>query len=230
PTEILAIETGSDVSGVTATASDVRSGKKFVNSSGTVVTGTVTARTSSSVTTSNNTVSIPAGIYDSAVSKTVGTAKAAATYTPGTSNQTIASGQYLTGTQTIKGDANLVASNIKSGISIFGVTGTCAPKIISFYDFTPTLSSTGIVINTSEIASDINIIYGLAGTIEVQDTTGDNFDWPVFTTDDGYIRVDGRSCSYTFDGTNIYITLNSAVLMGLSFIVGGGTIGTLIYE
>ena len=50
--------------------------------------------------------------------------KAAATYTPGTSNQTISSGTYLTGTQTIKGDSNLVAGNIKSGTSIFGVTGS----------------------------------------------------------------------------------------------------------
>ena len=50
--------------------------------------------------------------------------KGAATYTPGTSNQTIASGNYLSGTQTIKGDPNLVASNIAKGKSIFGVTGT----------------------------------------------------------------------------------------------------------
>lgn len=124
PTEILAIETGSDVSGVTAAASDVRSGKKFVNSSGAVVTGTVTARTASNVTSSNNVVTIPAGIYDSQVSKTVGTAKAATTYTPGTSNQIISAGYYLTGNQTIKGDTNLVASNIKSGTSIFGITGS----------------------------------------------------------------------------------------------------------
>lgn len=54
------------------------------------------------------------------------TKKAAATYTPSTSNQTIAASQYLSGAQTIKGDANLVAGNIKSGVSIFGVTGTYA--------------------------------------------------------------------------------------------------------
>ena len=62
-----------------------------------------------------------------AISKTyVGsgvTKKAAATYTPGTSNQTIAANQYLSGVQTIKGDSNLVAGNIRSGVSIFGVTG-----------------------------------------------------------------------------------------------------------
>lgn len=52
------------------------------------------------------------------------TVQAAKTWTPGTSNQTLASGRYLTGAQTIKGDANLKAANIVKGISIFGVTGT----------------------------------------------------------------------------------------------------------
>lgn len=52
------------------------------------------------------------------------TTKAATTYTPTTTNQTIAASTYLTGVQTIKGDRNLIASNIKSGTSIFGVTGT----------------------------------------------------------------------------------------------------------
>ena len=50
--------------------------------------------------------------------------KAATTYTPTTSNQTIAAGTYCSGAQTIKGDANLVGENIKSGVSIFGVEGT----------------------------------------------------------------------------------------------------------
>lgn len=63
-----------------------------------------------------------------AISKTfVGsgvTKKDAATYTPSISNQTIAANIYLNGAQTIKGDSNLVAGNIKSGVSIFGVLGT----------------------------------------------------------------------------------------------------------
>ena len=48
----------------------------------------------------------------------------AQTITPGTTNQTIASGKYLTGAQTILGDADLVAENIKKDVTIFGVTGT----------------------------------------------------------------------------------------------------------
>ena len=62
---------------------------------------------------------VPAGYIGSGVTK-----KAAAIYTPGTSNQTIGANQYLSGAQTIKGDSNLVAGNIRSGVSIFGVTGT----------------------------------------------------------------------------------------------------------
>lgn len=53
--------------------------------------------------------------------------KGAATYTPSAKNQTIASGNYLSGAQTIKGDANLVAGNIKKGVSIFGVAGSYTP-------------------------------------------------------------------------------------------------------
>lgn len=52
------------------------------------------------------------------------TTQGAQTITPGTSNKTISSGRYLTGTQTIKGDSNLVAGNIKKGTSIFGVAGS----------------------------------------------------------------------------------------------------------
>ena len=45
-------------------------------------------------------------------------------YTPGTTNQTIASGTYCSGVQTILGDSNLIADNIAEGVSIFGVVGT----------------------------------------------------------------------------------------------------------
>ena len=48
----------------------------------------------------------------------------AQTIIPGTSDKTIASGRYLTGTQTIKGDANLIPANIAEDKSIFGVQGT----------------------------------------------------------------------------------------------------------
>ena len=45
-------------------------------------------------------------------------------YIPTTADQFINSNKYLTGIQTIKGDANLVSENIRTGISIFGVNGS----------------------------------------------------------------------------------------------------------
>lgn len=50
--------------------------------------------------------------------------KSAQTYTPTTSDQQINAGQYLSGVQTIKGDANLSAGNIKKDVVLFGITGT----------------------------------------------------------------------------------------------------------
>lgn len=51
--------------------------------------------------------------------------QAAKTITPKASAQTaVASWRYTTGAVTVAGDANLISSNIKSGVSIFGVAGS----------------------------------------------------------------------------------------------------------
>lgn len=53
------------------------------------------------------------------------TTQSGKTVTPSTSTQTaVSSGRYTTGAVYVAGSSNLVASNIKSGVSIFGVTGT----------------------------------------------------------------------------------------------------------
>lgn len=57
--------------------------------------------------------------------------KAATTYTPTTSDQTINADQYLAGAQTIKGDANLIAANIVAGKTIFNVAGSATLPSIS---------------------------------------------------------------------------------------------------
>ena len=120
-------------------------------------------RTSSNLSASGATVTVPAGNYKTQATKSVATAtqatpsisvnssglitasakqtagyvaagtksatkqlttKAATTITPGTRNQTVAAGTYLTGALTIAGDADLIPANIASGKNIFGVTGT----------------------------------------------------------------------------------------------------------
>ena len=66
--------------------------------------------------------------------------KAAATITPGTSDQSIAAGTYLNGAQTIAGDADLVAANIVAGKSIIGVNGSAQIPVISQDSTTKVLS------------------------------------------------------------------------------------------
>ena len=95
-------------------------------SSGGLITASVSASQSVTPTVSAGYVSSgTAGTVSVSGSNTSQlTTQAAQTITPTTTNQTIASGKYLTGTQTILGDANLVAENIADGVTIFGVTGT----------------------------------------------------------------------------------------------------------
>ena len=101
---------------ISGTSASVSTGTNTLTLSKTIsVTPSVTtAGYISSGTAGNASVSLTASV----------TTKAAATITPGTSNQTINSGTYLTGTQTIAGDADLVAANIKTGVSIFNVSGS----------------------------------------------------------------------------------------------------------
>ena len=94
------------------------------------VTPVVSAGYVAAGTATNSSVSLTASV----------TTKGAATYTPGTSAQTIASGTYLTGAQTISGDTNLIASNIKSGVSIFGVDGSLTSVAVSQDSTTKVLS------------------------------------------------------------------------------------------
>lgn len=116
------------ISGTTAT---LTSGTNTLTLTKTVsVTPVVEAGYVNAGTAGNSSVSLTATV----------TTKAATTITPGTANQTIASGTYLTGTQTISGDSNLVASNIKSGVSIFGVAGSLTSATISQDSTTKVLS------------------------------------------------------------------------------------------
>lgn len=116
---------------ISGTSASVSTGTNTLTLSKTVsVTPSVSAGYVSSGTAGNSSVSLTASV----------TTKAAATITPTTSDQTIAAGTYCTGKQTIKGDANLVASKIVYPNSIFGVTGTAKLPVISQDSTTKVLS------------------------------------------------------------------------------------------
>lgn len=117
-----------------AAAENILSGKTaYVK--GSKVTGTIATVTQAtpSITVSS------AGLITASAAQTTGyvsagtksatkqlTTQAAKTITPSTSAQTaIAAETYATGAVTVAGDADLIASNIKKGVNIFGVTGTC---------------------------------------------------------------------------------------------------------
>lgn len=87
-----------------------------MNVQGTVTaTPTVTAGYVASGTSGSTSVSLQTSV----------TTLDTATWTPTTSDQTIPAGRYTIGTQTIKGDANLLAENVKAGITLFNIVGTC---------------------------------------------------------------------------------------------------------
>ena len=82
------------------------------------------------------------------------------TITPGTADKTIANGQYLRGTQVIKGDPNLTSGNIKSGVSIFGVEGALESS------FKATLTV------TADIGAVVTATHTNGTKVEVLSTTG----------------------------------------------------------
>lgn len=96
---------------ISGTSATVSTGTNTLTLSKTVsVTPSVTAGYVSSGTAGNSSVSLTANI----------TTQAAQTIHPSSSDQTIASGRYLTGAQTIKAvtTTNLTAANIKSGVVV----------------------------------------------------------------------------------------------------------------
>ena len=169
PEAIEGIDMGADVSNVTAAVSDVRKDKIFVDSNGAEVTGSLETRTADDVTFNNGTFNMKAGIYDTG--KTINLAKKESqTYTPGTTNQVITIGHYLTGEQTILGDSALVSENIKSGVSIFGVPGgyvgeSSEPTVEWLSSGDIGSSANSVVI---EVSDTIKTLYGFALVYEVE--------------------------------------------------------------
>lgn len=90
---------------------------------------------------------MPGKIAYTTVGKTVGTMpnRGARYITPGTSNITIPAG-YHNGNGYVRGDADLIASNIKSGVNIFNVAGTYVSDITETTEYTECLDLTNQII------------------------------------------------------------------------------------
>lgn len=121
---IRSIETGVDTSDATATAAQILAEiTAYVN--GNKVTGTMTnnGAVTKTLNTSTTSYTIPEGYHDGTGKVSITTETKTATPTTSSQSITPTSGKVLSKV-TVNGDANLIAENIKSGISIFGVDGS----------------------------------------------------------------------------------------------------------
>jgi hypothetical protein len=108
-----------------AVAANVDNGKTFINSTGQLVTGTSNKVSPAGTAVAANVLSGKTFINSTGqtITGTMANRGGAQFITPGTSNKTLNAG-YYNGNITVEGDSNLVADNIVSGKSIFGVEGT----------------------------------------------------------------------------------------------------------
>lgn len=126
------------------------------------------------------------------------TTQAAKTVTPGTSSQTaVAAGRYTTGAVTVAGDANLAAGNIKSGVSIFGVTGTYITAVLNITapsGATVTVKKGSTTVNThTATGSAVAVNVHETGTYTVTATDGSD--------------TASNTASITADGQSVNISL-----------------------
>lgn len=109
------------------------------------------------------------------------TTKGATTYTPSTTNQTISAGTYCTGIQTIQGDPDLLASNIRKGANIFGVDGS--------YEGTTGIDTSDATATTGDIISGKTAyVKGskITGTIQTKSSTDLTVSGATVTVPAGY--------------------------------------------
>lgn len=137
---------GVDLDVTTAQAGDILAGKVIVGPDGEPLTGTMPNRGAvSQVLPINGNYTIPAGYHNGLGKVTQNIpAQGGSTITPGTITKTaVAAGRYVSGNVNVAGDPNLIASNIRDGVTIFGVRGNVIEyKSPATVDITPKLGVT----------------------------------------------------------------------------------------
>lgn len=117
---------GVDCDSATAAPENVISGKTFgMSGKDDIQVGTMPVNTSNYSLPVNGKQIIPKGYQDGTryVNQSVPTL-GASTITPKTTDQTVSSGNYLTGNIYVPGNGNLISGNIADDTSIFGVGGS----------------------------------------------------------------------------------------------------------
>lgn len=192
-TTIFGIE-GSFTSDATAAAADIINGKTaYVN--GELITGTyVDSSESDSFTPSNP-------------------------YIPSTEDITIETANKLVSSNiVISGDSNLIASNIKSGVSIFGIEGT--------YEGSDNIAGESLVFDTTAMTSADEIVTAYGSSCYV-DTAGEYTDYSTLSTYE-YLNISatdttnnaavGISFKTDKSNSNFYFTSPLSITSSSSFI------------
>ena len=197
---------------ITANANDILSGKVVINSDGELLTGTMANRGAwNSSVGINGSVTIPAGYHNGSGRVTNSTATMGGqSITPRSTSQTVScSGKYMTGNIVVNGDSNLVAANIVSGKSIFGVAGNARKYGFSQTNPKPTTGGTFIryadAYYEDRLPYVTNTSFGftplvMSATTAVDMSGGPTSD-PACTGYYGYYVVDRKTDYYPNQGT-----------------------------
>jgi hypothetical protein len=106
-----------------ATASDILSGKEAIDESGNKITGSIATKTSSNLTASGATVTVPAGYYASNATKTITSGSTKTPATTVTKNPTISVNTSGLITASVSGTQN-VTPTVSAGYVSSGTAGT----------------------------------------------------------------------------------------------------------
>ena len=224
-----------------AQANQIVEGYQAYGSTGSIITGTLTGVTLPPLSNPANASQIVSGyqVYNDEGVPITGTmpSKTAQTFTPSTSNQTISAGQYLSGTQTILGDTDLVPGNIRSGVNIFGVVGTYAGGGSSNYSYIDTVSYSNQQTITFNNIPTMPLAFSIWATNQSTTSNGrillasalvqsnNQFRW-VYCNATGVVTTDVENLSATSGGgVNLYYSYT-----GETFTLGVGQLRIYMFD